>query len=92
MIARDYIGAMVYTNKIIYIDTASLMDVEELNRFIRNSEDIFLREKRRIVVPKAVCLELVRHLGSDNTAKQKNTWQIKHCVPTFWNYAMLSYL
>ncbi len=71
MVAREYIGAMVYANKIIYIDTASLMDVEELNRFIRNSEDIFLKERRRIVVPKAVCLELVRHLGSGNPEKQE---------------------
>ena len=70
MSARDYISVMVNTNKIIYIDTASLMDVEELSQFIQNGEDILRDKNRRIVVPQAVCLELVRHLGSENQKKQ----------------------
>lgn len=64
MIAKDYIGAMINANQIIYIDTASLMDVAELSQFIQNCEDIILNENRRIIVPQAVCLELARHLDS----------------------------
>lgn len=80
MVAKDYIGAMVYSNEIIYIDTASLMNVKELDRFIRNSEDILLSENRKIVVPKAVCLELVRHLGSDNREKQEMAMRVLEII------------
>ena len=75
MVAKDYISAMVNANKIIYIDTASLMDVSELSQFIQNSEDILLNKGRRIIVPQAVCLELVRHLGSTNQEKQDKAMQ-----------------
>lgn len=70
MIAKDYISAMVNANPIIYIDTASLMDIEELDQFIENGEEVLRKKNRRIIVPQAVCLELVRHLGSGNKEKK----------------------
>ena len=76
MVAKDYISAMVNANSIIYIDTASLMDITELRRFIENGEDILREKNRRIVVPQAVCLELVRHLSSRNQEKQEKALQV----------------
>lgn len=51
MIAKDYISAMVNANSIIYIDTASLMDIEELDQFIENGEEVLRKKNRRIIVP-----------------------------------------
>ena len=76
MVAKDYISAMVNANSIIYIDIASLMDITELRRFIENGEDILREKNRRIVVPQAVCLELVRHLSSRNQEKQEKALQV----------------
>ena len=67
----DYIRTMVNTNDIIYIDTASLMHTTQLSRFISNAEPIFREAERRIIIPKAVCLELARHLGSNNQDKYR---------------------
>lgn len=70
MYTSDYIRTMVSLNEAIYIDTASLMDVENLKLFIDNAEWILLNEHRKIIVPRAVCLELTRHLGSQNPVKK----------------------
>ena len=70
MNASDYISAMVSSNEAIYIDTASLMDVENMELFIENAEWILLKEHRRIIVPRAVCLELTRQLVSQNPSKR----------------------
>ena len=70
MYTNDYIRTMVSANEAIYIDTASLMDVENLELFIDNAEWVLLNEHRKIIVPRAVCLELTRHLGSQNPVKR----------------------
>ena len=70
MYTNDYIRSMVSSNEAIYIDTASLMDVENLELFIENAEWVLLNEHRKIIVPRAVCLELTRHLGSQNPVKK----------------------
>lgn len=70
MYTSDYIRTMISSNEAIYIDTASLMDVENLELFIDNAEWVLLDEHRKIIVPRAVCLELTRHLGSQNLVKR----------------------
>ena len=70
MYPSDYIQTMVSLNEAIYIDTASLMDVDNLELFIDNAEWVLLNEHRKIIVPRAVCLELARHLGSQNPVKK----------------------
>lgn len=76
MISKDYISMLIQANPIIYIDTASLMETEELSQFIENGEDIFLNKNRRIIVPPAVCLELVRHLASGKQEKQDKAMRV----------------
>ena len=70
MYTIDYISAMVNSNEAIYIDTASLMD-ENLEQFISNAEGVLQSRQRKIIVPRAVCLELTRHLGSQNPEKKE---------------------
>jgi hypothetical protein len=53
----------------IYIDTSALMNVEELELLIIRMERILLRENKFITVPRAVCLELARHLESTDKSK-----------------------
>lgn len=71
MCATDYINLMVSTNEAIYIDTASLMDIENLEMFIDKAEGALQGQDRKIIVPRAVCLELTRHLGSQHPEKQE---------------------
>lgn len=70
MYTTDYISMMVSSNEAIYIDTASLMD-ENLEQFIYNAEGVLQSQQRKIIVPRAVCLELTRHLGSQNSEKKE---------------------
>ena len=76
MYTNDYIRTMVSLNEAIYIDTASLMDVENLELFIDNAEWVLLNEHRKIIVPRAVCLELTRHLGSQSPVKKEKAVRV----------------
>lgn len=76
MCAQDYISMMINTNQIIYIDTASLMDNENLEMFIHNGEQLFFNKDRKIVVPRVVCLELVRHLDSSIPEKRQKAIRV----------------
>ena len=76
MYTNDYIRTMVSLNEAIYIDTASLMDVENLELFIDNAEWVLLNEHRKIIVPRAVCLELTRHLGAQSPVKKEKAVRV----------------
>ena len=76
MCTSDYIRTMVNSNEAIYIDTASLMDAESMELFINNAEWVLLNEHRKIIVPRAVCLELTRHLGSQNSVKKNKAVRV----------------
>ena len=66
---REYVVSMLKANTKVYIDTASLMNVEALEQFIQNFEDIFEDMNRRIEVPYSVRLELSRHMRSRDVVK-----------------------
>ena len=69
MTKTEYIEKMIDSCELIYIDTASLMDVDRAEQFIDGCADILRNHSRKIIVPLAVCQELVRHLGSETSAK-----------------------
>ena len=71
MNSQEYLINMLQSNKRIYIDTATLMEVEWMKAFIENYEEILLEFERKIIVPKAVCLELAKHMESGNERKSK---------------------
>lgn len=63
----EYVTTLVKSNDKIYIDTSALMNTEEMELLVKNIQEILLAEKKQIVVPRAVCMELLRHLeGSDD--------------------------
>ena len=63
----EYVTALVKSNDKIYIDTSALMNTEELELLAQNIQEILLAEEKHIIVPRAVCMELLRHLeGSDD--------------------------
>lgn len=71
MTNTEYTETMVRSNERIYIDTATLMDVDGMKLFIENSKGCLQDAKRKIIVPNSVCSELARHLESDNPIKRE---------------------
>ena len=69
MTSQNYIKTVIENNDLIYIDTATLMEVEWMNLFVCNCKEILIEEKKRIIVPKAVCLELAKHIESADARK-----------------------
>ncbi len=70
MTNKEYIFQMIRANARIYIDTASLMDSEELGTFLGNAADLLREEGKAIIVTAAVRSELAKHLQSQNKVKQ----------------------
>lgn len=54
----------------IYIDTSTLMNVENLNNFVIKYKHLFIENEKRIILTREVCLELVKHLSGDNSHKR----------------------
>lgn len=69
MTSIEYIETMVRSCERIYMDTATLMDTDGLERFIANSTPVLKEHGRKIIIPRSVRSELARHLGSENRAK-----------------------
>ena len=76
MTNSEYIETMISQNDLIYIDTATLMEIEGMENFIQSYEDIFIRYSKKMIVSKAVCYELARHLGSSNQVKVELALQV----------------
>ena len=66
----EYVNSLIVFNDIIYIDTSSLMNVEELRKFLESYSQIFIENNKRILVTREVCLEIVKHLRSKLESKQ----------------------
>lgn len=66
----EYVNSLIGFNDIIYIDTSSLMNVEELRKFLGSYYQIFIGNNKRILVTREVCLEIVKHLRSKMESKQ----------------------
>lgn len=66
----EYVNSLIGFNDIIYIDTSSLMNVEELRKFLESYSQIFIENNKRILVTREVCLEIVKHLRSKLESKQ----------------------
>ena len=60
---------LLMDNDLIYIDTASLMNTSNLRNFLSNYEEEFAKSQNMIIVPEAVCQELIRHINSGNEEK-----------------------
>ncbi len=65
----EYTISLIRDMDKIYIDTSALMNVEELELLLNRMKGILLRENKFITVPRAVCLELARHLQSTDKSK-----------------------
>lgn len=66
----EYVTSLIKSNDRIYIDTSALMNVEELELMAENIQGILLSEEKKIIVPRAVCMELVRHFESSDERKR----------------------
>ena len=63
----EYVTGLIKSNDKIYIDASALMNVDELEVFSKNIQDILLAEKKQIIVTRDVFIELLRHFkGSDD--------------------------
>ena len=70
MTNTEYTESMVRFNERIYIDTATLMDVEGMELFIEKNKGFLRDADRKLIVPKSVCSELARHLESEYPTKR----------------------
>ncbi|HEL1557172.1 hypothetical protein HO875_08130 [Streptococcus suis] len=70
MTNKEYVQTLLIANDIIYIDTSSLMNVTAFENFIENYFEIFMEHSKQIIVTREVCLEIVKHLSSQNVGKQ----------------------
>ena len=66
----EYVTALIKSNDRIYIDTSALMNVEELELLASKIQDILVAEGKMIIVPRVVCLELLRHFEGSDTRKK----------------------
>ena len=55
----------------IIMDTASLMEEERVSDMVENYKALLIKNRQSIIIPGAVCQELVRHLTSDNEEKKR---------------------
>ena len=66
----EYVTALIKSNDRIYIDTSALMNVDELELLANRIQDILVAEEKMIIVPRVVCLELLRHFKGIDTRKK----------------------
>lgn len=71
MTNTEYSEKMIRTNDLIHIDTACLMDVEEMKTFISTCRPFFEKHKKRLNVNRYVWFELARLLTSENKEKSE---------------------
>lgn len=57
------------TNQKIYIDTSSLMNVSEMEKFISIYKESFEKNGKKIILLREVCLELVKHYINKDSSK-----------------------
>ena len=88
MTSQEYIKNMIRCNERIYIDTATLMEVEWLKLFVDNCREILIEEDKKIIVPKAVCFELARHMGSGNERKYQAAFAAIGIITQFADISM----
>lgn len=83
MTNKEYVQNLLLANDIIYIDTSSLMNVEEFKVFIESYSEDFLNFGMKITVTREVCLEIVKHLSSEHIEKQTKA---KRVIDIFKNF------
>lgn len=70
MTNTEYVNTLLQFNDIIYIDTSSLMNVQDLRMFLDNYQQYFIKYNKKIIVTREVCLEIVKHLSSKIESKE----------------------
>ena len=76
MYTPNYTLSQIATADRIYIDTSALMNSEELEILIKRIRIPLIQDKKKILVSRAVCLELARHLESTDERKQQLALQV----------------
>ena len=66
----EYVTDLIKSNDKIYIDTSALMNVEELELFAKNVQEILQTEGKHIIVSHEVYMELLRHLNGLDDRKR----------------------
>ena len=72
MTNQEYLQRVIKSSDRIYIDTATLMESEWMKLFLLNCKEILRNEDKKIIVHKAVCLELARLLETKEVRKVKD--------------------
>ncbi len=67
----DYTKKLLLENEIIIIDTSAVMDYEELYQLVTRIECLLLEFSKKIVVPRVVWIELMRHINSKKQDKRE---------------------
>lgn len=60
----NYTNKMLSESEKIFVDTSAVMNVDAFAALLEASESSLLEQNKKIIVPKAVCLEMVKHLGN----------------------------
>lgn len=71
MYTSNYTLSQIATADKIYIDTSALMNSEELEILVKRIRIPLMQDEKKILVSRAVCLELARHLESVDDRKQQ---------------------
>jgi len=65
----DYAKSVFRKNEVIIIDTSATMDYEGFKKLVDQIELPLIEINKKIIVPKVVWMELMRHLNSNNEEK-----------------------
>lgn len=60
----------IQSNELIWIDTSTIMDIENFKLFITKIRPLLLKKKKMIIIPISVKNELLKHKNSDNQKKK----------------------
>lgn len=72
MKTENYIINTITNSNKIYIDTSTLMDVEDIKKFLDSYRDVFLKNNKKILIFNEVIGELHQHRLFSNNKNKKN--------------------
>jgi rRNA-processing protein FCF1 len=81
--------SLLQDTDLIYIDTASLMNSNNLRHFLTNYKKDFYESRKMIIVSEAVCQELLRHINSANGDKANKAMHALNIIREYNNIFIL---
>lgn len=83
MTNAEYVTHLIKSIDRIYIDTSALMNTDELELLVNNIQDLLHIEGKRIIVPQAVYIELLRHLEGYDDRKRNIALKVFEILSTY---------